>query len=140
MSTRTPTKRTAKKTRERGAVAREGGVSAREGVGAREREVATRDKDYSARARVVRAKVESTLTRPVTTPVLARGLALYNKGLVHGNKTYSWIWTVSSPTSGAVYYINLVEGRCSCKGFEITGRTCKHIVAAGAGFVAREGS
>lgn len=113
------TETAAKKSRGRGADAR-GGAIAHGGV--------------PITGELARYRVTQILHRPVSEAVLARGLALHTLGLVKRMKNYPWKFVVSSPTSGRAYWVDLISGECGCEGWT-SGKTCKHVVAAGAMFL-----
>lgn len=96
--------------------------------------VASAGGDHDAREGI-KNKVESALSTQVSQAVFHKGLYLYLTGHLVQNSTYPWIYMVSSARGDQVYRVDLSEPSCGCKGFEITGKICKHVVAAGAKFL-----
>lgn len=70
----------------------------------------------------------------ISTEILARGQELKKKGRAKQNSTYPWKYIVSGDPHNdegvTAYGVDLSDLSCSCRWFEITGSTCKHLVAA----------
>ena len=82
------------------------------------------------------AQVEAVLNRKTSEAVMAKGLGIYNKGLVHETDR-PWMFNVGSENAGLFGYpVDLSEGACNCKAGEM-GTVCKHVVAAGVAFFKR---
>ena len=111
MSTTATETRRRENARKGGAIAREGGVARGGGASTRER---------------VLAQVEA---HPVSEGVLVRGLHTYDHGVVKQNKTYPWIFMVSSTGGNQAYRVDLAAWNCGCQGFGSAGG-CRHLVAA----------
>lgn len=116
-------------TRVRGRYAREGGVTRVKGVSPRARGAAKHK-------RGTRAQIETMLRKDTSEGVVARGLSIYNRGLVHETDR-PWMFNVGSENAGLFgYRVDLSEGACECEGGK-HNRVCKHVVAAGVAFFAR---
>lgn len=88
----------------------------------------------------VATRVEGVLSSltGVSEDVFLKGLKLYNQGQVH-ETGLAWVYRVGSVHGGLYgYEVDLSAGTCSCKGFELGGRVCKHLVAAGAAWIAKK--
>lgn len=122
-------------------ITREGGRSRVRGVSTREGGGQTREGGESRvkggkHVRGTVAQVEKVLNKTTSEAVMAKGLALYNKGLVHETDR-PWVFNVGSESVGLFgYQVDLSMGACQCKGGQY-GRVCKHVVAAGVAFFKR---
>lgn len=115
----------------RGDPAREGGVSPRAAGGG------------------MRARVEGVLAgASASATVFDKGLEIYQASRVRPT-LYLHVWHVIGDTGpfGTVtlYSVNLLEPSCQCQGMMMMGRearangaVCKHVVAAGCGFLAAD--
>lgn len=97
-----------------------------------------RARRVASRKRGVSERVRGVLDREVSEGVLAKGLRLYNKGMVH-ETAIPWVFRVGSDGHAGYFghEVDLSVGSCQCRAYEMRGYVCRHVVAAGAAWVAR---